>query len=376
MVKTIVSIVSEQTIPNYLFIREMYTEGDSLLFISSDKFKERIQWIVNTLNYPETCAVESVLFPQESEEKWEDMKVQLTKSLFKEKYYFVNLTGGTKYMSLLTLSVFQDFDARFAYIPYPKNCILIPTKNDSLLLHRRLSIKEYMSCYNVSYTKKEPTKLKSYTEYFFNRFIEGSIDLSVMDLLRNYRDKKKIYVDMIESKVGTDKYPQIENLDSFIKDINFPYSSKNILYRNEIGYLTGGWFEEYMYHKIEEYIHPQDIQLGVSITRSQNHNQNELDIVFTSGNKLFVIECKTGLLDEKLFNGTVYKAVAIKESVLGLSANTFIVSVVGKNFLSNTNIENDKLKKTAKNMGISYKCREDVLNILPFMEEIKRIAQD
>ena len=181
---------------------------------------------------------------------------------------------------------------------------------------------------------------------------------------------------MIESKVGTDKYPQIENLDSFIKDINFPYSSKNILYRNEIGYLTGGWFEEYMYHKIEEYIHPQDIQLGVSITRSQNHNQNELDIVFTSGNKLFVIECKTGLLDEKLFNGTVYKAVAIKESVLGLSANTFIVSVVGKNFLSNTNIENDKLKKTAKNMGISYKCREDVLNILPFMEEIKRIAQD
>ena len=328
------------------------------------------------MNYPETCEVKSVIFPQESEERWEDMESQLTQSLSEEKHYFVNLTGGTKYMSLLTLSVFQkcNLNAEFAYIPYPKNSILIPTNNDAILLKHRLSIKEYMSCYNVSYTSKKPSKSKSYAEYFFNRFMEGNLDLSVMDLLRKYRNKKKIDIRKIELQLGTEKYPQIENLGAFIRDIDFPYNSTGVLYRDETEFLTGGWFEEYMYHKIKEYIKPQDIQLGVLITRTNNHNQNDLDIVFTSGNKLFVIECKTGILAGRLFNDTVYKAVAVKESVLGLSANTFIVSVVGENVM--TDEETEELKKTAKNMGISYKCCEDVLNIVPFMEEIKRIAHN
>ena len=37
MNRIIVNIVSEQTIPNYLFIREMFQEGDRLLFISSQR---------------------------------------------------------------------------------------------------------------------------------------------------------------------------------------------------------------------------------------------------------------------------------------------------------------------------------------------------
>ena len=369
MTKTIVSIVSEQTIPNYLFIKEMYTEGDSLLFISSDKFKERIQWIVNTLNYQEYCKVESIIFPQESEERWEDMKVQLTQSLSKDKYYFVNLTGGTKYMSLLTLSVFQDFECEFAYIPYPKNCILIPAKNDALPLSHRLNIKEYMSCYNVPYTQKTQVKSKEYTYQLFKRFVRGELNFGAIDALRDYRNRKKVAIDAAEFGLVSDKCRPVRGLCEFVNDIDFPLETPDTLIKKETEYLTGGWFEEYMYHKIMEYIHPKDIQLGILTNRiqSQYKFQNDLDVVFTSGNKLFIIECKTGILGEGMFNETVNKATAIKEAVLGLSANTFIVSLAGKD---------ERLKAAAQSMGISYKCREDVLNIVPFMEEIKRIAHD
>lgn len=369
MSKTIVSIVSEQTIPNYLFIKEMFLPGDSLLFISSspEKFRERIGWIIKALDYHFPCETDSVIFPAGGEERWDDMKKRLLEKLSNEKQYFVNLTGGTKYMSLLVQHVFERYNSKFAYIPLPKNCILIPNQNESVTLKYRLSVGEYLSNYNITYSQKEVMEEASYTEAFFDKFIRGELDFKVIDLLRAYRNKKQINISEVETCEGTEKYPSIRGLAAFVDDIHFPAMSKGILNKAEICYLTGGWFEEYMYHKIEEYIHPQDICLGVLIQGTEKHNQNDLDVVFTSGNKLFVIECKTGIVGERMFNETVYKATAIKEAVLGLSAKTFIVSLA---------VNDEKLKRTAKNMGIDYKSREDVLDLDAFMKEIRNAAKD
>jgi len=58
MSRVIVNIISEQTIPNYLFIKEIFQPGDSLLFIASQKFSERIGWIVQSLGFAD-ISVES-----------------------------------------------------------------------------------------------------------------------------------------------------------------------------------------------------------------------------------------------------------------------------------------------------------------------------
>lgn len=367
MSKTIVSIISEQTIPNYLFIKEMFLPGDSLMFISSDKYKERIDWIVKTLDYRMPCEVVKIIFPAEGEEKWQDMQERLGKVLSKDKHYFVNLTGGTKYMSLLVQHVFEKFEnSEFAYIPYPKNCILIPGRNEVWPLKYRLSVREYLSNYNVDYTEKKLTKDASYTNAFFEKFIQGELDFATIDLLRSYRDKKRTILSEAESK-GSGKFPQIPGLGTFVHNIDFLMAKDGELSASEAQYLTGGWFEEYMYRQIEEKIHPQDICLGVLIKRTDSHNQNDLDVVFTFGNKLFVIECKTGIDKVKMFNETVYKATAIKEAVLGLSAKTFIISL---------SAEDEQLKKTAQNMGISYLCREDVLSLTQLIGDIKKAAND
>lgn len=369
MKRIIVSIVSEQTVPNYLFIKEKCERGivNDLLFVSSEKFRNRIEWIVKTIRSNDyQINFEEVIFLEGEEERWEDMESRLLDVLSKDNHYVVNLTGGTKYMSLLVQHVFEQFESEFAYIPYPKNYILVPRQNTSLSLKSRLSIKEYMSNYGVDCDGKLCVKDASYTDYFFDRFIKGNLDFDIIDALRNYRDRK-IQVSKVEFCLGTEKYPQIKGLNDFLKQIRFPNEQEDVLTKYETQYLTGGWFEEYMYHKIKANIHPQDIGLGILIRRTERSNQNDLDVVFTLGNKLFVIECKTGIDGERMFNETVYKATAIKETVLGLSANTFIVSLAGMN---------DRLKTTARNMGISYKCREDVLNLEPFMDEIRKIAHD
>ena len=73
MRRVLVNIISEQTIPNFLFTKEMIQPGDELLFISSQKFCDRIDWIENTLEYS-NCKVERVIFPLRGEEKWKDME--------------------------------------------------------------------------------------------------------------------------------------------------------------------------------------------------------------------------------------------------------------------------------------------------------------
>lgn len=369
MSRVIVNIMSEQTIPNYLFIKEFYQPEDSLLFIASQRFSKRIEWIVKTLNLNDV-SVESILFPEGGEECWNNMESMLKERLSSEQCYIVNLTGGTKYMSLLAQHVFESFNSTFYYIPYPKNVILKPLQNDSIPLNYRLTIQEYMSNYNVTFKEKYLVKSEEYADYIFKRFMDGSMNYSIMDLLRRYRNKKKMAIISIETCIPTDKYPRIEGLSIFLEEIHFQTKDKGILNRAEIEYLTGGWFEEYMFYKIQRNIVPQDIKLGVAIQRTENCNLNDLDVVFTSGNKLFVIECKTGISGVGMFNQTVYKASAIKEAVLGLSANTIIASLAP---------EDKDLKITARNMGVQYKCREDIEDpsrFENFINQIKEIAKN
>lgn len=75
--------------------------------------------------------------------------------------------------------------------------------------------------------------------------------------------------------------PKIEGLRKFLTKIGIPEDQLQ-LSKSENQYLTGGWFEEYTYHIIKKSVNPNDIILGPK-TQSTN---NDLDVVFTLGNKL------------------------------------------------------------------------------------------
>jgi len=328
----------------------------------------RIKHIVNALgnNFPWT--------PIEiEEENWFSMTNCIEQKLSKNVRYIVNTTGGTKFMSLAVQSVFQKFDAKFYYIPNPENKLLAPFTNEIIPIKYRVNIQEYLTLHNIPYKEKDITKEKDYTEKFFGLFTGNQLkqrDFEIIELLRvYYRDKKSISISEVENCQINPKFPKrvpINDLNSFLTSIGFPLDNTNTLVKKELEYLTGGWFEEYIYHQIVEYIKPQDIAIGVEIIKAETTNQNDLDVVFTNGNKLFVIECKTGINKEALFNQTVYKASALKETMFGLPGNTFIFSL---------SKENEVFIQIAKNMKIEYYGNEYFSDKLKFMELINHILQ-
>lgn len=368
MAKTLVNIISAQTIPNYVFIKDYYEDGDRLLFFTSSTMSKPLDYILGALGIQrEEIEVQSL-----SEENWEEMCGQIASVIKPETKYVVNTTGGTKYMSMAVREEFRKHkNADFVYIPNPKN-IYLRTHENEIPIRHRVSIKEYLEVTKaVKYKVKHCTQPKEYVKEFFQHFLSFTQDdMTLLEKIRkNFREPKFDIEDIkqVESQ-ATSKvtnpgkkdeklycFEQIPHLSSFLEKTNFPFTANRISLE-EIEFLTGGWFEEYMYHLIEEKVQPDDIALGVFIMQTEETNTNDLDVVFTKGNKLFVIECKTAISKlqfedkvvkgmEAMFKEISYKAATIKASLLGLPSESFICSL---------SESDDRFRKLAKNMGIVY----------------------
>jgi hypothetical protein len=366
MTKIIVSIVSEQTTPNLVFIKEMIQSDDELLFISSKKFENRIDWIINALGC--TKQAMRIILDDGAEECWTEMISQIKEKLSFHAHYIVNMTGGTKFMISAIPVAFQDFNTEYYYIPFPKNVILKIGTDEQININYRISVKEYFDCNNTNIPKtKKLIQKEEYTKLFFNKFVNGDLNFEIIEKLRNYRDKN---IDIQEIETGkslNEKKPQINGLSDFLEGNSFPLQTQGKLLKSETQYITGGWFEEYIFSKLKEDINPQDIVIGVELPIANNRqiSNRDLDVVFTYENKLFVIECKTGIDGEKMFNETVYKAAALKNEKLGkLSANTSIFSLSG---------ENEKFREIARALGINYYDKSFFIDEKKFIELLNNI---
>lgn len=347
--KTLVCLVSKQTIPNYLFIKDHVEADDRLLFFYTEDSENFLVYLKNSLNLPNEIIAEKI-----NPEDWCEMFNQIKSKILANQKYLVNFTCGTSYMSMALRRAFEgtDCDAEFFYTPYPKNIYLRLDKPNKNIEHR-LKIDEYLSLYNVSKKNKGTKDLvesEEYTARFFELFVSGKINNlagSPLDLLREYRKDGVKDIHETESN-GTQKKPQIVGFSDFLEEIGFACATSNKLSKAEVKYLTGGWFEEYIYSLIKTRLNPDDITMGLLI----GDTQNDLDVVFTLGNKLFVCECKTGINKftsgnvSSMFSEIVYKLAALKDSLGNLSANTYICALTPANELA---------EKIAIGFGQNYK---------------------
>lgn len=362
MPKTIVNIITEDNpIPAYLFIKEKYEDGDKLMYISAKDTEDDLDALSELFSVPTSHIEEIVLKNDMDEFTYEKICRTVLGYLKRDVNYCVNLAGGTRYMALAVQQVFEDFNSEFFYVQVEEN-IIVKSKFDDQInnnddyfypISYRMMIAEYLRIHEIqsdlSQFEHKPIRSKEESERLYNLFSQRGLtgrDFETMELLRTYyRRSKRVSILTVE-KSGFRQYPAVPGLSSFLNRIDFVPEYKGVLTQSELEFLTGGWFEEYVYYLVMKYIKPQDIAVGVTISRSGVKHNNELDVVFTKGNKLFVIECKTGVQTERLFNDIVYKVCAIREALLGVSSYSYIFSLKRD--------DTDVLKRIAENMDITF----------------------
>ena len=343
MMKTLVNIISrEHPLAAYLFIKEYYEVGDKLLFIAANEDFPFISPLVKTLQIDRELVQRIVLRRDSDKYTYERICRVINSAVDKHAEYYVNLAGGTRYMALSVQHVFSNFKSTFFYIQTRENLIVktifdnsIYDDDDEILpIKYRMNLGEYLEVYGLSHDLGTPKlvisddqQAKSMFALFSNRKLSSS-DYKVMELLREkYRNWKYIDIKEVENTVNDSMTP-IPNLSKFLDFIKFTPKKEGLLVHEELDYLTGGWFEEYVYHLIKATVNPDDIAIGVHIDGiTEIKHNNELDVCFIKNNQFFVIECKSGINSESMFNEIVYKVSALKEVLLGLDCNSYIFSL-------------------------------------------------
>lgn len=379
MSKTIVNIIDKSNpLPAFLFTKEFYEENDELLFISTEEESDCIGLITRQLDVNDSLVKKIIVKRYKNNFLYERICRTIKNKLNENTHYYLNLAGGNRYMTLSVQHVFEEFNTLFFYTQTRENQIVKTIFDHSIYddddevfpIKHRISLKEYFGLYGLQSdveTPREMVKPLPFTQRLFGMFTKQLLsngDFKVMEVLREkYRGWKFLIISEVEQPEKESMTP-IPMLSKFLDYIGFVPERNGALQSYEIDYLTGGWFEEYVYSLFKEFVHPDDIAMGVHISNGLIKHNNELDVCFMKNNKLYVIECKTGVHSESLFNDIVYKVCALKKVLLGTS-NSYIFSLK-KDTRGNW-------KKTANYMGITFCDYNDLTNIENMRKLIEKI---
>ena len=293
MSKTIVSILSDHLLPNFLFIKEMEGQYSDLLFVSTPQMEmqEKAMHLEVALGRKEGSVRRIVVANDNYKEILDALRAEQFSGSVE---YVVNITGGTKTMSLAVHEYFCQFNASFVYVPIGKNSYYDFSTDQTYSLDYRVSLNEYFTLYGLAYDYDND--LICDAQRPFNLFNEQKMSNFYLTEELRYAQKAPL--------------PELRR------------------------YLGGEWFEEYVYLRIKRdfKLRDEDIAKSVKICRlSSTSNDNELDVVFVKDNALYVIECKVSMTGygkepKSVVDEYLYKLAAISKD-FGLRVNSYIFTL-------------------------------------------------
>jgi hypothetical protein len=400
--KVLISLISEQQIPNVLFIKQI--EPDYNIFVTTEQMEKIKQSdkIINTLRLDNDNVTKIIVDSENIKEIIKKCKDEIEKINNKIKElglngeFILNITGGTKIMALAAYELAKEFNIKTYYLPrqstkfikiYPK----AGNSNEDIKLELSdFTVKEYLNSYifqkigGLEITFSKPSYNFDKAKLMFKK--KDSLKGDVYEKLRQYGRNK----DLKEMN---------DDIKNFLDNIEFEYKDKDKIFKEESRYITGGWFEEYVYYFIKEKCGINEIHIGIKIPKGEQSVENEFDIMFLSGINLHIIECKTSLKynipkdhsnetvynsagdhsssdnkqDKKnIFSETVYKSAALLRN-MGLTAKTAIVT------LENLSDKNGEIRRDYKDRAEYFRIKiidgPKVLDENKFKEEIEKFIK-
>lgn len=398
----LVSLVSDQTVPNYLSIKT-FDEADHFYFISTSLMEDHIrgnrrEWLIRAAGIEDSDAEFILVNPEEKE----DLLAKLSSIPWKDKFsrIIVNITGGTKMMSLASYEFFKPITSDIWYIPINSSQYhRVDNSLDKRSVEYKMNVEEYLACCGISrelkqFNEKPPLFDELTNQTLFEKMVGCEQCKSEMELIRLlFRDDNALLKKQIKKKKGfkldgphsfsqfseelernkdsipEEKYLKLKEIRSFDFIFNFfdkiglSYKERNLLFLSQVNFITGGWFEEYSYYLLKRICNTPEnhfkLGVGLDAQRDAYFTSNDLDVVMVNNNVLYVVECKSGGMEEtELFNKTVYLQAALRK-YFGLSVKSILMT------LSETS---ELQKKKAETLGISLIDRNAFLD--PRTEEI------
>ncbi len=308
--KHLISLVSKQTVPNVLFINEA-KDVDNYVFIYTAQMENELHQITDAVRLPTdmlTLVCVEAFSLTDIIKKLSDLKFK------KSDEYVVNITGGTKMMSLGAYQFFEKYKkTKMVYLGIGDNSyqeIFPKIKAKKTPLSYHMNIQEYLAChgFEVDGRKNNLVRPELYTRQMLFAFTHHKISKAGKKFIGQLRDKKW---DKEKSILPEKVHPQGK---SFLVEIGFISPKIKKINSKERHYLIGGWLEEYAYTEVKNKLGLSDEHLAHSVQIKEGKARNEIDVFFIHKNTPYAIECKTGLMGQH-FSPAIYKQSAFRDKI-------------------------------------------------------------
>jgi hypothetical protein len=337
MKKILINIYSNQTIPNYIAIKEI--APDKVIAFATPEYAYQVE-VFEELTNLEHELVEIDAYNME----FNFGKIQsFLNKIGNQEEVIVNYTGGTKIMSVsVVLKVLLAANQKLSFVyvnTFGKKLEYLTLSENKILATSFMSIQTIVLLETYISLKKE--KIKSVVDKVPNRFterIELTENLLLNPDLSGLFNKQKSFFEKRGKENILKKSHQLSNSKFEIlwnlKKISFQTKDHNFTFEHNDGgqYFSGGWLEEYVFYKLAKTNNYDEVKANVKFDftsfdifdkpNSDKIFKNEIDVVLSKGLKTIFIECKAGFVSQDY----VYKLQAIRDHFLGTFGVAFLVT--------------------------------------------------
>lgn len=312
-------LVSGQAAPNLLPILDSQFKPKEAVFIVSKKMKQKAEFLAKTFKEQGVKVTLSELSDEFDFSKMEEELIDLV-SQYENQNIALNVTGGTKLISIAAEHAFALVEKPIFYIDTESNRIVFITKDahkqwlPDLTLNSKNTIHTYLSAYGATVLKKaDPNEKLKWLEHiygFVTNYQENKNIIPVLNKMASLSRNNGWKYELDNSDLKFNGITEFLTWLDHKKMISFDGSQINFRNKEMADFINGGWLENYTYELLSGINKIEDIGLGVEVANQKYRqdkkdydpinkgHKNEFDVIFMAKNKLHIIECKTMIMDK------------------------------------------------------------------------------
>lgn len=377
---TLCCLLSDQHVPNLLSVHHF--RPDRLVLIESEAMQKRgvsgnflAALHEAGLNYKpdETCDI----IPLQDVSNFQRIADALRRAFGQHPTdpWIVNLTGGTKPMSIVAYEFFKALGARLVYVELSRpNQILDVESGQVEVVDHHLSITEFLLGYGFEHHKKlkKVAEAEDRARQWFDLARLVALHAADRNLLKVDRNRwsraRKKGIELVAGELA----PEATKLgDALANTFDLTLQTTSLigsLDKYQCDFLTGGWLEAFLWNLLsrhQEELGIWDVRLGIEPRQKGTDASNDFDIAFMRDFALHMVECKSGDQSHGRDVDILYKVEAVTRQFRALRVQSALATTSQQILDAQGNI-----KTTLRDRAAIYNCRFITL------AEIQRLAKE
>lgn len=322
-------MVSGQMIPNVTPVLDEAIRPEKVILCSSDAMKQRAESLAS---YFTKKGIDVEIYPLGSAYDFAELQerfLALAERFENDASVAINLTGGTKLMTIAAQMFFDEFP-RFYVIPEKDQIVMIDErKPEHYEIEDQILLRDYFAIHGYTVTaqqrkKKIPQKTAELADTLLKNYDTYKHQIGVLNALA--AKAEDAYSLAVRNEISDQT---CDLLDLFYRHGSLSYyDDKKIEFASAEArdFCKGFWLEDFVcaeLAKVDAAIGLQDWAASINIENTSG-TKNEIDAAFLYNNELYVIECKTARMDQK-GSDVLYKLDTIR-GYAGLYTKSLIAS--------------------------------------------------